>query len=228
MFDISDAWRSAFPDAHAGILAMRGVTNPPAHAELENRKRDLEDQLRVRFAGGDRKSIAALPSIQAYNAYYKPFNKTYHVQHQLESIAFKGKGIPSVAGLVEAMFMAELKNQLLTAGHDLDTLHLPITLNVSTGTERYVVLRGDEQTLKGGDMFISDQDGVISNILYGPDQRTRITAGTHNALFTVYAPRGIDPQAVHAHLQDIRDYVLIVSPGARVELLQVFGADSAQ
>ena len=226
--NVSGAWKSAFPDAHAGILVMRGVTNPPNHTDLDHRKRDLENQLRAQFAGGDRKSIQALASIRAYNAYYKPFKKTYHVQHQLESIVFTGKDIPSVAGLVEAMFMAELKSQLLTAGHDLDKLQLPITLSVSNGTERYVLLRGEQQALKAGDMFISDQDGVISNILYGPDQRTRLTAGTHNALFTVYAPSGISPQAVHNHLQDIRDYVLIVSPGARVELLQVFGADSTQ
>lgn len=76
MVNVSDAWKSAFPDAHAGILVMRGVTNPPNHAELENRKRHLENQLRAQFAGGDRKSIHALASIRAYNAYYKPFKKT--------------------------------------------------------------------------------------------------------------------------------------------------------
>jgi DNA/RNA-binding domain of Phe-tRNA-synthetase-like protein len=224
MFNVSETWKSAYPEAHAGILAMRAVANPAVHAELESRKRELEDRLRAQFAGGDRKSVEALPCIRAYNAYYKPFKKTYHVQHQLEAVVFKGKDIPSVAALVEAMFMAEVKNQLLTAGHDLDRLHLPITLNVSDGSERYIVLRGEEQVLKAGDMFISDQDGIISNIIYGPDQRTRITPETQNVLFAVYAPAGIEPQAVHTHLQDMRDYVLIVSPEAQVELLQVFGS----
>jgi DNA/RNA-binding domain of Phe-tRNA-synthetase-like protein len=228
IYTLSEAWKTAFPDAHVGILVMHGVTNPPVHPELELRKRALEHRLRARFAGGDRKSIEALPAILAYTAYYKPFKKTYHVQHQLESIAFKGKGLPSVAGLVEAMFMAELNNQLLTAGHDLDVVRLPITVHVSEGTERYVVLRGEEQALKAGDMFIADQQGVISNILYGPDQRTRLTAGTRNALFTVYAPRGIPAQAVHDHLQEIREYADIVSPDARVELLRVVGAGGSR
>lgn len=205
---------------------MRDVAHPAVHAGLESRKRDLEKQLRVQFAGGDRKTIAALPTIQAYDAYYKPFKKTYHVQHQLESVVFKDKRIPSVAALVEAMFMAELKSQLLTAGHDLDTLRPPVTVNVSNGSERYVLLRGEEQLLKAGDMFISDQAGVISNILYGPDQRTRITAATRNTLFTVYAPEGISPQAVQEHLRDLRDHILVISPRAQVEALQVFGAAS--
>ena len=60
--------------------------------------------------------------IQAYAAYYERFNKTYHVQLQLESVALKGKSIPRVSALVEAMFMAELENLLLTAGHDLDVV----------------------------------------------------------------------------------------------------------
>jgi DNA/RNA-binding domain of Phe-tRNA-synthetase-like protein len=227
LFTISETWKSAYPDAHAGLLALRGVANPPVHEGLQNRKRELQGALRAQFAGGDRKSIETLPSIQAYNAYYKPFKKSYHVQHQLESVVFKGRDIPSVAALVEVMFMAEVKNQLLTAGHDLDTLGLPLTLNVSTGSERYVTLRGEEQVLKADDMFISDREGIISNILYGPDGRTRITDGTRNALFTVYAPAGIRAQTVQDHLQDIRDYALIVSPGAQVEALQVFGsADS--
>lgn len=223
MFSVSRAWSSAFPDAHAGILVMRGVSNPAEHPDLEQRKRELEGQLRARFEGQDRKIIDGLPSIQAYNAYYRPFKKTYHVQHQLESIVFKGRRIPAAAALVESMFMAELKNQLLTAGHDLDQIHPPVVLEVSNGSERYKVLRGDEQTLKSGDMFMLDQQGVISSILYGPDQRTRITPATRDVVFAVYAPSGIGALAVQNHLEDIRDNVLIVAPGAGVETLRVFG-----
>jgi DNA/RNA-binding domain of Phe-tRNA-synthetase-like protein len=224
MFNVSEAWKAAYPDAHAGVLVMRGVQNPAQHAALESRKQALEEQLRARFAGQDRAAIEALLPIQAYNAYYRRFKKTYHVQAQLESIAFKGKAIPSVAGLVEAMFMAEVKNQLLTAGHDLDRLHLPLTLDVATGSEQYTLLRGQEQALKAGDMLIADRDGVISSIVYGPDQRTPIAPATRNVLFTVYAPPGITEQAVESHLQDIRDNVLLVSPEAQVQMLQVFGA----
>ncbi|MEW6029430.1 MAG: phenylalanine--tRNA ligase beta subunit-related protein [Chloroflexota bacterium] len=201
---------------------MRNVSNPAHHAELEKRKTELEEQLRSQLAGQDRASIASHPVLQAYGEYYKRFKKTYHVQLQLESIILKGKSIPSVASLVECMFMAEVKNMLLTAGHDLDALRLPLTLDVSKGTESYILLRGDEQVLKAGDMFISDQRGVISSIIYGPDQRTQITASTRNVVFTVYAPAGIDEPLIMQHLQDMRDYVLIVAPQAEVELLKIY------
>lgn len=223
MFEMSDGWRSAFPTAYAGVLIMRGVTNPPHHPALQSEKQRLEDELRARFAGLDRRAIEALAPIQAYTAHYKRFKKTYHVQLQLESIAFKGKSIPNVAALVEAMFVAEVKNMLLTAGHDLDALELPVTLDVATGSEFYTLLRGDEQALKAGDMYIRDGRGVISSVVYGPDRRTQIGATTQNVMFTVYAPAGIDAPAVYRHLQDIRDNVLLVSPAAQVALLDVYG-----
>jgi DNA/RNA-binding domain of Phe-tRNA-synthetase-like protein len=127
-----------------------------------------------------------------------------------------------VAALVEAMFMAEMKDMLLTAGHDLDALHLPLTLDVATGTERYTLLRGEEQVLKPGDMMIGDQNGVISSILYGPDQRTQITPDTRNVIFTVYAPPGIDEQTVVQHLQGIQENVMMFAPQAQVELLKAY------
>jgi DNA/RNA-binding domain of Phe-tRNA-synthetase-like protein len=222
MFEVTFAWKSAFRDAHVGILAMRDLNNPAHHIELEKRKAELEEQLRTQFAGQDRTAVASHPILKIYGEYYKQFKKTYHVQLQLESIVLKGKSISTVASLVECMFMAEVKNMLLTAGHDLDTLQLPLTLDVSKGTESYTVMRGEEQILKADDMFIRDQVGIISDVIYGPDQRTQITPSTRNVVFTVYAPAGINEQAITQHLQDMRDYVMIIAPHANVKLLEVY------
>jgi DNA/RNA-binding domain of Phe-tRNA-synthetase-like protein len=120
------------------------------------------------------------------------------------------------------MFMAEMQDLLLTAGHDLDVLQLPLVLDVATGTEEYTLLRGEQQTLKPGDMMIRDQVGVISSIIYGPDQRSQIAPGTRNVVFTVYAPSGIDAQTVFDHLQRIQENVMIFSPQAQVELLEIY------
>ena len=222
MFEVTSAWKSTYPEAHAGVLVMRNVSNPAHDPALESQKAALEEQLRAQFSGQDRGTIAGHPILRAYAEYYRQFKKTYHIQLQLESIVLKGKSIPSVAALVESMFMAEMQDMLLTAGHDLDLLQLPLTLGVATGTEQYTLLRGDEQVLKAGDMMISDQNGVISSIVYGPDQRTQITSDTHNVVFTVYAPPGIEEQTVVEHLQHIRDNVLIFAPQAQVELLKVY------
>lgn len=221
---VSEAFKTTCPGAAIGILAMRRVANPAHHVILDERKRALEEQIRARFSGYDRAALKTLPTLQAYNAYYKRFKKSYHVQLELESIVLKGKSIPSVAALVETMFMAEMKNMLLTAGHDLSLIRMPVTAGVADGSERYIRLNGQEQALKAGDMMIADAQSILSSVIYGPDRRTQITADTDQVLFTVYAPPGIKEQAVYAHLQDIQAYVLLVAPQAETELLHVYGA----
>jgi DNA/RNA-binding domain of Phe-tRNA-synthetase-like protein len=222
MFEVTPAWKTTYPEALLGVLVMRDVFNPPHHPEVERKKTALEEELRARFSGQDRAAIASHPVLQAYSNYYRQFKKTYHLQLQLESIVLKGKSIPSVAALVESMFMAEMQDMLLTAGHDLDKLQLPLILDVATGTEQYTLLRGEEQTLKPGDMMIRDQSGVISSIIYGPDQRTQITPDTRNVIFTVYAPPGIDEQTVADHLRHIQENIMVFAPQSPVELFNVY------
>jgi DNA/RNA-binding domain of Phe-tRNA-synthetase-like protein len=221
--NIGDAWKAAYPEAHAGILIVRGAANPAQHAGLEKSKSDLETELRARYSSFDRPALLQLPELRAYDEYYKRFKKTYHIQLQLESIIFKGKSIPSVASLVEAMFMAEMEDLLLTAGHDLDVLNLPLTLDAANGTETYTLLRGEAQTLKAGDMFIRDGEGVISSVIYGPDRRTQIRPETKNAVFTAYAPPGIAAEAVNHHLEHILRNVKIFAPSATAETMEVIG-----
>jgi DNA/RNA-binding domain of Phe-tRNA-synthetase-like protein len=120
------------------------------------------------------------------------------------------------------MFMAELKNLLLTAGHDLEAIDLPIKLDISNGGEKYTLLNGQEKELLPEDMMISDSRGVISSIIYGPDQRTRIKPNTQKVLFVVYAPPGIEKSKTFQHLQDIQNYVRIIAPESEVELLKVY------
>ncbi len=219
---VTDAWQAAYPGAGIGVLTMHNVANPDACPDLEVHKAALENRLRHRYGGLDRAGIKALPVIEAYTAYYKRFKKTYHVQHQLESVVLKERPIASTAPLVEAMFMAELEHLLLTAGHDLDIAEPPVTINVADGSESFTGIRGDVQTLKPQDMYIADTIGILSTIIYGPDQRTMIRPETHNVLFTVYAPAGIGVPAVEEHLRSLRDYVRIVSPEAEVGRMKVY------
>ncbi len=227
MLTVSATWKTSYPGAAQGVLVMREVANPEHHPALEERKAQLEARLRAQFARSDRAALSALPSLQPYVTYYNRFKKSYHVLLQLESVALKGKPLPRAAALVEAMFMAELQNHLLTAGHDLDALRAPLRLDVAltSGGEQYILLNGKTETLKPGDMFIADAEGVTSSIIYGPDQRTRITSNTRNVFFTTYAPPGIAASAVQQHLADIQANVRLIAPEARTETLRVYRAE---
>ncbi|MBN1304613.1 MAG: hypothetical protein JXA13_09275 [Anaerolineales bacterium] len=224
MYQLTDTFKKAYPGAAIGILAVRQVSNPSRHKQLEERKSQLENELRLRFVDFDRPRLKTLPVLDVYARYYKKFKKTYHIQLQLESIVFKNKPIPSVAALVEAMFMAELDNQLLTSGHDLDLVQGPVAMDVATGEEVYTLFNGQDQQLQPNDMIISDEQGILSSIIYGPDKRTRIRSETQSSLFTVYGPAGIESRLIEKHLDDIISYVKLVSPDVQVETRKVFSA----
>lgn len=221
---VTDHWKHTYPGAVVGILEMRNVTNPESHPAVETLKRNKENELRARFAGQDRSALKQIPEIQAYEAYYGTFGKTYHVLLQLESIALKGKSFASTGALVQVMFVAEVGNLLLTAGHDLDRMTGPLTLDIAEGTEAYMLYHGKEQAPKKGDMMISDAQGITSSVILGPDQRTRIHAGTNNVLYAGYAPAGIGKAAMQKHMEDIRNGVLLFAPEASTESITVIEA----
>jgi DNA/RNA-binding domain of Phe-tRNA-synthetase-like protein len=136
------------------------------------------------------------------------------VKAQRESIVLKGRPIPRRAALVEAMFMAELANLVLTAGHDLDALETPLRVDVTADGDRYVLLSGAEAVLERGDMMMADGAGIVSTVLRGPDRRTRITRETRSVLFAVYAPASVGEHVVRVHLEHVRANVELLAPEA--------------
>ena len=221
----TDTWKSAFPGAAVGVLAMTGVHNPERSDPLEARKRELEESLRADAARIGPEGLAGQPRFRAYLDYYRTHGKTYHVKAQWESVAVKGKAIPSRATLVEAMYMAELKNLMLTAGHDLTAVALPVRVDLTHEGDRYVAINGTERVPAAGDMMMVDGEGIISSVLQGPDRRTRITPETREVLFAVYAPAGIGEAAVRSHLEDIAANVVVVAPQAETGLLATLAAE---
>ena len=225
MIKVSESWKRAYPGAVVGVLVMRGARNPDRHEGLQAIKTQTEVALRERYFSHGKEALKAEPVIAAYNGYYGRFKKSYHVALQLESVIWKGRPIPSVSALVQAMFMAELKNMILTAGHDLSAVEPPLELGIAEAGESYVMLSGEERGLKEGDMRIKDAKGIISAVVYGPDRRTKITPKTKDALFVVYAPAGVGEARVRSHLEDIRGFVRIVSPEAVEERLETHVAE---
>ncbi|MCA1647098.1 MAG: hypothetical protein LC797_17090 [Chloroflexi bacterium] len=220
-----DGWRHSFPEAVVGLLQIDNVVNQSAPAALQEKVLQIEAELRQRFSSADRPSLAVLPTIQAYQRHYRAFGQTYHVLRQLESVALKGKPLANPSGLVLAMFAAELDSLLLTAGHDVDALQPPLVLDQSSADERFIGLGGREQVLRAGDMLMRDHSGIISTVVYGPDERTRLVGRTRRVLFTTYAPAGIGAAHVLRHLEQLSVLIRLAAPEAEVRAQGIYPAD---
>lgn len=217
LISATDEWRKAHPGAAIGLLELSHVENIHPSRELDERKRKTEADLRERYRGFTRNDFRSLPVMAAYDQYYKRFDKTYHVQLQVESIILKGKSLPNVSPLVDANFVAEVETWVLTAGHDAAKLHGPVSIDVSRDGDQLTQMTGESRATRAGDMIMRDGTGICCSILYGQDNRSPISSETAHVLYVAYAPVGVPVEAVEAQLSKIVDNARLFSPRAVVE-----------
>ncbi len=221
----TDEWRNAHPGAAIGLLELSGVKNTLTSPSLDGRKRETEALLRERYQGFTRPDFMALPAMLAYEQYYKRFDKTYHVQLQVESIVLKGKNLPDVSPLVDANFIAEVETFVLTAGHDVMKLHGTISMDVSRAGDTLTQMNGTSKAIRAGDMIMRDAGGICCSILYGQDNRSPISAETSRVLYVAYAPAGIPAELIDAQLRRIEENIRLFSQSAVVEQHDILSAD---
>jgi DNA/RNA-binding domain of Phe-tRNA-synthetase-like protein len=220
MLTIDDNVRAFYPGAKMGILAVKDVSYSSFMTEQEIE--EFLDYLCQKYAHLERKELKELYPISAYISYYKKFGSNYHLLAQLESV-IKGKKTANYdSGLLQAMFLSEMDDMLLTAGHDLTKLHLPLQLKTATGDEGYQSISGKEVSTVKGDLMLADSNGPVSSILKGPDFSSRITLTTSEVIFSVYAPPGIDEGYIEGTLQKLEKRIRAIASSSRTELLQIF------
>ena len=222
MMKILPLVREIYPASKFGILTVRGLDAGFDRSCMQTLKRDELEKIKVLHSGYERKLIIDKEPMCRYTAYYKQFKKTYHVLLQLESVLLKDRGIPDTDIPVEVMFLAEMKNLLLTAVHDLDKIDGSLTMCAAAGTESYVNISGKTELLTKDDLYLSDESGVISDILCGPDYRTRISGATKNALYFVYGVDGITEAQIRSHLEDIRSYISAAAKSAQFDPIEIY------
>lgn len=224
LISATSEWRTLHQGAVIGLLELSNVENTRSFSQLEDHKRQVEARLRERYQGFTRQDFLALPIIAAYERYYKRFNKTYHVQLQLESIVLKGKNLPAVSPLVDANFMSEVETLVLTAGHDVSKLQVPIEIDVSRESDQMTQMNGTLRAIRAGDMIMRDAHGVSCSIIYGQDNLSPITSETTQVLYVAYAPPGVPADIVSSQLLNIEAHIRLICPQAITEQNRLLSA----
>lgn len=219
-------WHSAHRGAMIGLLEISGIDNSGASAVMEARKHATAIHLQEQYKDFKRADFLALPVMSAYDQYYKRFNKTYHVQLQLESIVLKGKSLPSVSPAVDAYFMAEVETLILTAGHDVKKLNGPLLIDVSHEGDTIRQMNGEDKAIRAGDMVMRDAESTRCSILYGQDGQSLISIDTSHILYVAYVPAGIPSAIVEDQLRKVEENIRSFSPQAIVEQHRLLSAIS--
>lgn len=193
----TESLKETYPDSIFGNLIIREVPNRKRNEILEERKRTLERDIKEKYADVDKDSM-----IHYYNNYFKLWRKTYPIEYQIKTVKSGGK-FPQVSVIVDCMFIAELKNRILTSGHDLDEIKGDLTFDISQGGEQYLKIDGRKQELKKNDVVLKDNEGILASILYGPARRSSISRKTKNVIFFAWCPYTMDENIIMRHLSDI-------------------------
>ncbi|MFX0126437.1 MAG: hypothetical protein ACFFAE_22660, partial [Candidatus Hodarchaeota archaeon] len=138
--NLTQALKEKFPNSMFGSLIIRNIPNRKGHETLERQKRDLENKIREANLVMDKDKM-----IKYYDTYFKMWKKTYPIEYQINTIK-SGRKFPKVSVLVDCMFLAEIKDRILTSGHDLDEIQGDLNFDISEDGEKYLKLNGQEQT----------------------------------------------------------------------------------
>jgi DNA/RNA-binding domain of Phe-tRNA-synthetase-like protein len=217
---VSDGAKALYPDAKFGLLVIKGFKSDAGVDFAPFKEREIA-AIRAQHANYGRQDYLLSEPACHYVRFYKRFKKTYHVMLQLESILLKGKSIPDTPPLVQAMFLSEMKHSLLTAGHDLDRMQPPLAFGVAAGGERFTGLAEQQIELYAGDIYMRDAGGVVVSVIYGQDNRTRITQETRNVLFVTYGVEGMTPSQIRAGLDDLLAYIKVLDSTVVPEFIGV-------
>lgn len=219
MFIMENIVQAAYPGAKMGFLQVTGIRAQGTGGETE--ATGALEALHRRHAGLNRAQFKALHPTDAYIAYFRRFGQGYPVLSQLESVLAGKKELPAVQPIRAAMFLTEVESMLLMAGHDAARIRFPLRLTLAGGAEGYRSIAGKETVAMVNDMLLCDAEGPISSILRGPDERTRLTDTTTEALFTIYAPPGVTAEEIERALTALEGRVRRFSPEAETVLLMV-------
>jgi DNA/RNA-binding domain of Phe-tRNA-synthetase-like protein len=222
MIKISEEVKQIYPDIKFGTMIAGNLGELIYKEAFSNLKKNEIVKMKELYADYERNKIINSNPMLHYRNYYKKFNKTYHILPQLESIILKGRDIPDVGVFVEAMFMAEVKDLLLTAGHDMDTITTPLTISIANGGESFHGISNSNQILVKDDLYLSDQTGILSSILNGPDYRTRINDHTKEVMYFVYGVPNVTEYQITQHLIQIQNYLMIYAPNVEFSDIQIW------
>lgn len=217
-------WKTLHVGAIIGLLEVSGVDNTKPSQLLNDKKRAVEEQLREQYRGFSRSDFMSAPVLAEYEKYYKSFEKTYHVQLQIESIVLKNKNLPNVTPLVDSNFVAEVQTIVLTAGHDVSKLQTPVLIDVSREGDVITQMNGSTKPVRPGDMVMRDSGGICCTIIYGQDNRSALSAETSHALYVAYAPPGVAADSVEAQLRGIEENIRLFSSSCKVEQMELIRA----
>lgn len=188
----------AFPDLTARILAMRGMLIKTASGELEEYKERSCRRYRDEYALETLKDEAR---IRAYRDFFWRVGidptKVRPASEALLRRVLRGRSIPRINTLVDAYNLASMETHIALAAFDLSTLAGDLLMrHAAEGEEFHGIGMKSPIDLRGGEVVVEDDEGLIAVYPYRDADRTKVTTTTEDVVIMVCGVPGIPESAL--------------------------------
>jgi DNA/RNA-binding domain of Phe-tRNA-synthetase-like protein len=206
-FNMSDRYRSAYPEVGFGLVLLTGCENPENPEGFDAHKRKLLRRMRKR------ETLSGIAKrIEAYDRFFAGFGQDCPLPVHLKRTV--NSGFPRYNLLVDAHFMAEMCAGILVAVTDFDRMERGLTLDLAGEGEVCRGMGDREMRTREGEIVLRDEAGIVCVLCQGADEKTRVRRDTRNVLFYAYGVPGVSSEHLRQGLQVAEEAVATFGGGA--------------
>ena len=165
--------------------------------------------------------------VRAYRDFYWHYLKIdpTKIRPSGEALArrlLRGKQFPKLVNLVDAYNLASARTFVSFGAYDYDKLQFPLYFKFAEEDTSFLGIRmKDPKLLKGSELLLMDQDGIVNIYPYRDAQRTRITGKTKKVLLITAGVPKLDDETLTKATQTALKYIKKFVTDAQIQDSQI-------
>ena len=219
-YQVSKEIFDKLPTAYFGAVAVRGIDN---HKELPELAKLLDSNIVICEEFFKDKKPKETPDLLPYREAFRALginpNKYYCSIEALLTRIAKGKGFPSINGVVDLGNAISIKYHLPIGAHDLDSIDEGLDVRLASEGDTFIAFgETEEETPEVGEaIYASDKEVRTRRWTWRQSERGKITEDTTNVLFPIDGFSDLNKEVVIEATNEFVD-LLKASFGPQLEI----------
>jgi DNA/RNA-binding domain of Phe-tRNA-synthetase-like protein len=216
----------------AGAIVFRDLHIVPAPPEL---RAEIDREIQAvcsRFAAPA--AVRSCPEVAAFQELHRragvPSRKEQSSIERLLLLALKRGELPSINNLVDAYNLVSLRTRCSLGAHDLDTLALPVSLQLLTGQESFTPLgeAAAAAVVSGEYGYVDAANRLLCRLDVRQADFSKVTEQTRRALLIVEGTAEHEPELLRRAWEDAIEMVMRYCGGTAEPGAGLGGGDSSR
>ncbi len=196
--------REKYPDFVAGYLAVSGITIEQTVDGLEERKREVFNELKSKYA---EKQLTEIPEIEAYRKFFKSMGADPSSYRPITEYLLRralDDRFPNINNLVDSCLLSSVEHFISGGVYDVLKLKGDVrTTLAKVGENTFELIDGRKVAPKPDEIILKDDQKVLSAYTLGDAKLAKVTVGTSTVLIVLWNAPGISKEKMEAALKSV-------------------------